>query len=312
MILFLYGQNSYGIGQKLNELARGYKAKNPSGLNFTVFDFAEKKPEVFFEAAKSDSLIPEKKLMILKNIFSAGIDQEKFLEFFKSRNLKEREDLILIITAFGEPEKNKLFEYLEKKPSQSQDFKSLKNYEIKNWIKRFAASLNVDFTNEAVDFLMANCGSDLWRLDNEIRKLADFSASGEKIKNVVSKSQAEDLIIPNADYKIFALTDALAKKDKKKALKTLHEALENGEKPTELLGLLAWQVRNLLRFKSNPEKPSELRLHPFVLEKTREAAKLFSIEELGAILSKIIDLDFALKTGSVNEKAALSILIAEL
>lgn len=350
MIIFLYGQDSYRINQKLNELIHGYKIKNPSGLNLIKLDLAENTLEDFFEAIKSSSLIPEKKLIILKNILSAKgplrqssseasetspkggkADPEALLNFFqpkadpplgdgtpgkplaeKSQNLNKRDDVILIIIASGEPNKSKLFEYLIKKPNQAQNFKLLKEYEIKSWARQFSDSLGIDLTGEALDFLISNCGIDLWQLDSEIRKLADFSAKGGKIKGVVSKSQVEELMIPSVNYKIFELTDALAKRDKKRALGALFRALDNGEKPTELLGILAWQIRNLLRFKLNPDKPSDLKLHPFVLEKTREAAKLFSIDELNAIFAKIIDLDLAFKTGDMNEKTALSLLIAEL
>lgn len=302
MIIFLYGQDSYRISQKLNELIQGYKAKNPSGLNLINLDLAENRLEDFFESIRSGSLIPEKKLIILKNI--QKVDSDELLEFFQPK----RDDIILIIVHFGNPLKNKLFEYLIKKPNQAQIFKLLKAYEIKSWAKQFSNSLGIDLTSEALDFLISNCGLDLWRLDSEMRKLADFSAG----EGVINKSQVEELTITSANYNAFRLTDALAKKNKKKALEALYIALDNGEKPTELLGLLAWQIRNLLRFKSNPDKSSDLKLHPFVLGKIRESAGLFSIDELSAILSKIIDLDLAFKTGGLNEKTALSLLIAEL
>jgi len=320
MIIFLYGQDSYRINQKLNELVHGYKAKNPSGLNLINLNLAENRLEDFFESVKSSSLIPEKKLIILKNIF--GAKSEALLKFFrpkagpplaeKSADLSKRDDVILIIVNFGDSDKGKLFEYLIEKPNQVQNFKLLKAYEVKPWAKQFSNSLGMDFTGEALDFLISSCGLNLWRLDCEIRKLADFSASGGKIRSIISKSQVEELTVPSANYKIFELTDALAKKNKKKALEALYVAFDNGEKPTELLGLLAWQIRNLLRFKLNPGRPSDLKLHPFVLEKIKESARLFSVDELNAILSKIIDLDLAFKTGGLNEKTALSLLIAEL
>ncbi len=305
MIIFLYGKDSYRINQKIKEIIKGYEAKNPSGLNLINLDLTENRLEDFFESARSSSLIPEKKLIILKNAFKA--DSEALLKFLKSQNLNKRDDVILLIIAFSDFDKNELFEYLIKKPNQVQNFKPLKAYEVKSWAKQFSNSLGIDLTGEALDFLISNCGLDLWRLDCEIRKLADF-----KIKGVVSRSQVEELAVPSADYNIFRLTDALAKKNKKKALEALYAALDNGEKPTELLGLLAWQVRNLLRFKSNPDKSSDLKLHPFVLEKIKESARFFSVDELSAILSKIIDLDLAFKTGDLNEKTALSLLISEL
>lgn len=308
MIVFLYGQDSYRINQKLQEIVNGYKAKNPSGLNLIKLDFLENKLEDFFEAVKSDSLIPEKKLIILKNVSKA--EPEPFLEFLKSRNFNERDDVILVVLEVrppvgGRTSETKLFDYLAKKPNQVQKFELLKEYEIKNWVRKSLNAASVEIASDALDFFITSCGRDLWRLDNEVKKIIDF-----RVKGVISKSQVEDLVISSVEHNIFELTDALAKKNKKRALLALFKALDDGEKPTELLGLMAWQVRNLLRFKTSA-KLSELKLHPFVLEKTKEAAKFFSVDELNAILSKIINLDLAFKTSDIDAKSALSLLISE-
>ncbi len=324
MIIFLYGQDSYRIGQKLTEIVSSYKAKNPSGLNFIKLDFTQNSFDDFVRAIKSDSLIPERKLIIIKNIFSAKggsisggkSDPNAVLEFLqpkagpplaeKSTNLNKSDDVILVIIHFGNPLKSKLFEYLTGEPNQAQNFKPLKDYEIKNWIKKFAGSLNIEFAGDALNYMASNSGNDLWKLDGEIEKIAAY-----KIKGVVIKSQVEELVIPNAAYNVFELTDALAKKNKKKAILAVDRALDNGEKPVEILGLLAWQVRNLLRFKYALRFP-DLNLHPFVLEKLKETARFFSREELVLAISKIIDLDLKIKTGDINEKTALSLLISEL
>lgn len=305
MIIFLYGEDSFRIGRKTKEIIKGYEAKNPSGLNLAEFDFMENQLDDFFDSAKSSSIIPEKKLIILRNINK--VNSETLLQFLKKQNFGDRDDIILLVLSLIDSTHDELFKYLTKKPSQSQNFRPFKEYEVKTWIRQSADSLGVDLTSEAVDFLVAFCGVDLWRLDCEIKKLADY-----KIKGVISKSQIEELVAPGANYKIFELTDAIAKKDKKRALEALYKALDSDEKPTELLGLLAWQMRNILRLKSNPEKSSSLKLHPFVLGKATAAAKLFSIEELNIFLSKIISLDLAFKTGSRDERTELSLLIAEL
>lgn len=305
MIIFLYGQDSYRIGQKLKIIVEGYKAKNQSGFNLAHFDLSENKIEDFFESVKSISFIKEKKLIIAKNIFNDKSQSESILKFLKNQNANQNEDIIVFVH-FGDSLKNKLFDYLTKKPNQSQNFKQLNRYETKDWAKKFLNSFEIEFTGEALDYLISNCDCDLWRLDSEIKKLADF-----KIKGVISKSQVEELVIQNQAHNIFELTDSLLKKNKKRALLALHKAISGGEKPTELLGLLAWQVRNLLRFKTSVE-PAQLKLHPFVLGKLKESAKIFSIEELNAFLSKIIDLDLAFKTTDINEKTALSLLISEM
>lgn len=302
MIIFLYGADSYGISQKLNELLNQYRIKNPIGLNFTSLDFFESSSlEDLKDNLGNTSLIPEKKLIILKNIEKS--DFLKLLEIIKSQNINKRDDIILVIVSFG-VFKNELFEYLIKKPNQSQNFKLLKYYEIKNWTRKLLNSFNTEITGEALDFLLSNCGSDRWRLEYEIRKIACF-----QIKGIIGKTQIEDLVIVNKNHNIFELTDALANKNKRKALSTLHRIIENNEKPTEILGMIAWQIRNIMQFKLNSQS---LKVHPFVFGKLKESAPLFSIEELKVILLKIIDLDLDFKTKDINQKTALSLLIAEL
>lgn len=305
MIIFLYGQDSYRINQKLQEIVNGYKAKNPSGFNFFSYDLSEDFFKELKEKLSNSSLIPEKKLIVLKNIFKTNA--EAVLEIFRSQNISKRDDIIIIAISFSNTDGSELFRYLIKKPNQFQNFKPLKEYEVKNYAKKLLSLSNVDLTGEALDFLIFNCGYNLWLIDSEIKKLANFSS---KVGNsVISKSQAEELMISNVNHNIFELTDALAKKNKKKALLALYKVLENGENPTELLGLLAWQVRNILNFKTSP---GSLKLHPFVLSKVKESAVLFSTDELSKILLKIIDLDLAFKTSRLNEKTALSLLLSEL
>lgn len=302
MIIFLYGEDSYRISQKLQEIINGYKKKNPSGLNFFSYDLSGDSLKELKDKLTNTSLIPEKKLIVLKNVLK--INPEVTLEIFRSQNISKRDDIIIIAISFSNTDGGELSNYLMKKPNQTQNFKLLKEYEVKNYAKKLLSLSTVDLTGEALDFLISNCGYNLWLIDSEIKKLANF-----KVDGVISKSQVEELLIPNPKHNIFELTDALGRKNKEGALIALYKTLENGENPTELLGLLAWQVRNILNFKVSPDS---LKLHPFVLAKVKESAGLFSTDELNKILLKIINLDFAFKTSQLNEKTAFSFLISEL
>ncbi len=306
MIIFLYGEDSYRIGQKLNELASAYRSKNQSGLNLVNLNLAEDNIENLAENLKSDSLILEKKLVLLKNVF--GADEERTLDLLKKNKIAEREDTILIATSFKTPSgKSNLFQFLIKKPNRVSKYSPLGGSELKNWVRDFAGALGVVLAGETMDFLILNCGSDLWRLSGEIRKLADY-----KIKGVLNKTEAEKLINADLTAGVFDLSDALGRKDKKAAVEALFKVLDNGEAPAEIIGLLAWQARNLLRFKSSPERAFDLNLHPFVLQKVRAAARMHSPEELVKFLKGLINLDLALKTGKTDAKTALTLLIAEI
>ena len=103
--------------------------------------------------------------------------------------------------------------------------------------------------------------------------------------------QAEDvdlLVKSKIDTDIFKTVDALARGDKKTALKMLHDHLESGEDPFYLLSMYFYQFRNLGKSESRwPKKiclsaeiASRLKMHPFVARKSLDQARNFSWEKL--------------------------------
>ncbi len=208
MIVFLYGQDSYLINQKLKELVDGYKAKNASALNLISFDFTESGLEDLEMSLKSESLIPEKKLIMVKNILKAG--EEKAASLLESYNLPASREIIFIAIHWdGAPAKNELFQYLIKKPNLSSEFKPLSGALLRKWLSEFAASHGIDLDGEALDYLVVNVGSDLWRQSREIQKIADY-----KIKGIVRLSDVQNLVSQKTAINIFDLTDAIGNKNK--------------------------------------------------------------------------------------------------
>ncbi len=296
MIIFLYGQDSYRINQKLKELVEGYKAKNPSALNLISLDFIENGLEDLEMNLKSESLILEKKLIVVKNILKAG--EEKAAALLESYRLSASQGIIFIAVHFDEgAAQNKFFQYLAKKPNLSSEFKPLSGAQLKSWLIDSAKSRGIDFDGEALDYMVANIGSDLWRQSREIQKMADY-----KLRGVVRLADVQNLISQKTAINIFDLTDAIGDKNKKKALMLWHKAQDQGEQAPELLGLLAWHVRNLLKVKVSYPRFQSLGLHPYVLGKTVRQARSFEVNDLKLILKKIGELDLALKTSDTSSK----------
>lgn len=306
MIVFLYGQDSYRINEKLKELVNGYKAKNPSGLNLVSLDFTESGLEDLEMNLKSESLIPEKKLIMVKNILKTS--EEKAAALLESYSLPANQGIIFIAVHFDEgAAKNKLFQNLIKKPNLSSEFKPLSGAQLKSWLIDFAKSCDISFDGEALDYLINNIGGDLWRQAQEIKKLADY-----KVKGIVRLADIQNLVNQKTGINVFDLTDAIGAQNKKKALLLWHKALEAGEEPVELLGLLAWHLRNLLKVKSAGADIKSLGLHPYVLEKTSRQAGFFQMGNLKLMLKKIGELDLALKTSDADTKVGFLELISKL
>jgi DNA polymerase-3 subunit delta len=140
-------------------------------------------------------------------------------------------------------------------------------------------------------------------VENEIMKLVSYS------KNI-SEKNIDLLIHPNHETNIFDTVDAIAVKDKKKAINLIKNHVEKGESAIYILAMIASQIRNILSVKSGGA--GQLGMHPFVFRKTTYQAKNFSLEELKNIYSRITQLDSEIKVGKIDQSIALDVLISEI
>ena len=314
MLIFLYGQDTYRSRQKLNEIIERYKKIHKSGLSLIFFDFKEDSFEDFRDAFKSFSMFKEKKLMVLKNLFFNSKIENDFLK--NLREISRPKEIILIYEE--EIDENTPLAKELKKEAKFQKFNLLEGIFLKNWVKREFQKYSARIEPEALNLLLDFVGNDLWQMENEIKKLVNYSP-GKEIK----RKDIELLVKPKIETDIFKTIDAIAAKNKRKALFLMKEHLEKGDSPAYLLAMINFQFRNLLIIKSSELRrelytndmrilSEKLKMHPYVIRKAIQQSKKFSLEELKKIYQKIFQVDLGIKTGKIDPETALDLLIAEI
>lgn len=310
MIIFLYGPDTYRSSQKLNEIIGCYKKIHKSGLNLKYFDFKKDSFEDFRDAFKSRSMFAEKKLMILRNVFSNSNLEEKFEEWVEK--LFQSKEVIVFYEEKVD-EKKSLFKVL-KKYAKCQSFKLLKEKNLKNWVRREFKKYSTKIDGAALSLLLEFVGNNLWQMANEIKKLVNY-----KNKNKIEIKDIKTLVRPKIETDIFKTIDAIATKNKKRALLFIKKHLEKGDSPSYILAMINFQFRNLLiirdlidRGKSPSAILREANLHPFVIKKTYPLAKKFKLEELKKIHQRIFEADLGAKTGKIDPEAALEMLTVDI
>lgn len=307
MIIFLYGEDTYRMKEKVKEIIEHYKKIHKTGLNLKYFNnFTD-----FKDSLKQTSMFKEKKLIIINNIFLNPEFKEKFLE--NKGDFLKTDDIILLCQEDNISKNDSLFKFL-KKNAKCQEFELLSNYKLKNWIKKEFEKYNGKISSQGLEKLIEYVSNDLWRMSNEIKKLASFS-------KVVEEKDIELLIRSRIETDIFKTIDAIAEKNKKQALKLLHKHLEKGDSPLYLLSMINYQFRNLLVIKSRCSSinevrinslSKELKIHPFVVRKSLWQIKRFTFEELKKIYQKIFEVDLNIKTGRIEPEIGLDLLITEI
>ncbi|MBI5651105.1 MAG: DNA polymerase III subunit delta [Chloroflexi bacterium] len=210
---------------------------------------------------------------------------------------------------------NPIFKHAESdKNATVKEFSAPDLKNLAAWIRARVKSKNAEIEPEAVGELSAHLGNDLRLLDNEIEKLITFRAHapirGQDVRALVASVREAD---------IFALVDAIGKRDTRLALKLLHEHISQNAAPQYLLTMIVRQFRMLLQMKDLATRKQtvdvareQLRLHPFVAQKTWQQAMNFTLPQLEAIYHKLLDADLAMKTSRSEPVATLDVLLVEL
>ena len=298
MIYIFSGEDTYRMREKIQDLVGEYKKENGSGINLRFLDgkkmeFEELKNEVF-----GLSFFSERKLIIIEDAFL----NKKFKEDFKTKGKDFLEtDNIIVFFQQGKVLKSDILYAFLRKKSEVQEFDLLKEADLRKWaldsIKKFGGEID----SSSLDLLLQYVGNDLWRLNNEIQKLISFDKR-------ITKENVDRLINSQFQLNIFNTIDAIAEKDKSRAIRLIKEHERKGESIFGILAMIANQFKNMMIVKSAPDY-RKTSLHPFVARKSYYQSQKFSMEDLKRVYQEIMMIDMRLKTGGQDESIALETLI---
>lgn len=318
MILFFYGEDNYRLKQKIKALKEKFISASLGDTNLSVLDG---KIAPFDEIVRQILAMPflaRSRLIIIDNLIKEGKPEvrEKIVEFLP----KIPSSSVVVFVEEGMPDKRtSLFKKLNQPPKgvpsgpkTSQEFKLLDDIQLRRWIKKEVDGRGGVIAPEAIDKLIEYVGNDLWRQSNELDKLKSYN------KKITSEN-IELLVKPQVESNIFDLVDAIGQKNFKKATQELQKLLDNGENELYILSMIVYQYRNLLILKDLYERGEKNKwviakkseLHPFVVQKTLAQLGNFTIESLKKSYATLLDFDVAIKTGKMESKTALNLLIAK-
>jgi DNA polymerase III delta subunit len=153
MFIFLFGEDTYRLQKKLDEIQDKYKKIHKNELNLKRIDISQKEFKEFIDELFQCSMFVKRKLFLLENLFSNEKFQKDFLKEIKK--IAKSEDVIVIFEKNKIPKKNKLFLAL-KKYAECQEFKSLGDVELRRWIENEFKKQGIRISYEAINRFMAN------------------------------------------------------------------------------------------------------------------------------------------------------------
>lgn len=183
------------------------------------------------------------------------------------------------------------------------------------WLQERARRQGKLLTSEAQLLLLNLQGAELLRLAQEMDKLCLFVGERRRI-------ETEDVVAAVGEARvrgIFELTAQIGRRDMGGALTCLRRLLEAGEEPLQILGMLARQVRLLLKAKellTESASPAEISRTlgvsmPFLPELI-EGAKVSPLAQLERGLARLLKLDGDLKSWRKGQPLHFELAIIDL
>lgn len=168
---------------------------------------------------------------------------------------------------------------------------------------------------DAIARIVWLAGGDLRLLDSEINKLALYAGERE-----VSQADVDAMVGEAREASIFAAIDAVLEGRPGVALRLMYNLLEGGTSVSSIISMLSRQTRlvllaGTLRAGNVPTQEIGSRIgvtNRYALEKTLRQASRFNRHYLAQAHRRLLDADMDIKTGKLNERLALEILVGRL
>ena len=130
----------------------------------------------------------------------------------------------------------------------------------------------------------------------------------EKVAERVQEFVLGKEIKKKDEFNIFALTDAIGRRDRKKAWVLLQGAVSSGVSPENIHGTIFWGVKSML-LASGAKTAKEAGLNPFVFSKSAGFTRNFKSGELENISSRLVSIYHEARRGGTELSVALEMFV---
>ena len=213
----------------------------------------------------------------------------------------------------------RLAEAVKARGGRIEEHSAPRRGELRAWITSHAARIGLKIEVRAAHVLAERIGGQIWETDvergemtrianSELRKLATFAGD-----RAIIVDDVELLTADTRPASVFAITNAIDRREPAAAAEALRRALAEGQPGLRILASLAGRVSDLIVARdlvASKAAPNEIarrvaRGNARVAERLVEAARRYRGEELDAMLIGLFEADLAIKTNVMDEEPAL-------
>ena len=304
----LYGEEAYLKKQYKDKLT---KAILPEGdtVNYAYYEGKGIQPGELIDLAETMPFFAERRLIVVENSGFFKNASPELADYI--RTMPETACFLFVENEVDK--RGKLYKAVKEKGRIAemgrQDEKTLLY-----WIAGNVKKEERQIKESTARYLISLVGTDMENLEKEMEKLFSYTLG----KSEITIQDIDDICTSQVTNQIFAMVEAVAAKQQKKALDYYYDLLALKEPPMRILYLLSRQFKLLMEVRDLAGKGFDksqiaktVGLHPFVVGKYMQQCRDFSETELRSILEDAADTEEMVKTGRLNDMMSVELFIVK-
>ena len=290
-VYFLMGEEPYYIDLISDFIQNNVLGEAEKEFDQTILYGKDVEISTVINAAKRYPMMGQQQVLIVKEAQLIK-NWDDLVHYFKN---PQNSTILVFCYKYGTPDKRKKWFVDLEKIAIIFESSKLRDYEIGNWITKYAKSKNVAIEDKAVAMLSEYLGTDLSKIAHELEKLVITKPAN---MSSITPDLIEKNIGISKDFNVFELQAALINRDVLKANRIIRYFAEN-KKANPLVLVLSQLFKffsDLMIFHYLPDKSqgpaaSELKINPYFVKDFQKASQVFGAWKTMNIITYIRETD---------------------
>lgn len=277
-------------------------------LNFTAFDGEKYKGAALADITSALEVFPfmsECRVVKVTEFYPTEQEYEKYLKpLFE--NFPETA-LLMIVNS----QTKKGCDLKRKKCVTYFDCNKADRETVARWAYLTMKRAGVSSSAEACEAIADYCVTDMARVSREVEKLIEWGKGA-----LITKADVDELVYKDADYRIYQMTNAVARGDYAAFTEICRDLLSKGYDANAVIASLINYFKNLLTVLASDAPRDEiaamLKMKDYALAKTAQQAKAMGQKRLTGLINSLYDLAASAKGGLITSSGALESAFAQI
>lgn len=186
---------------------------------------------------------------------------------------------------------------------------------LMRWILGILKKEQKNITRFTMELFLEKTGTDMNQISMELEKLLSYTMG----KEIITAEDVEAICTSQTVNQIFEMISAMAAKNQRKALDLYYDLLALKEAPMRILYLIARQFNQIMLISELNSQgmgreaiAQKLGIQSFIVRNGIQYARAFSGEQLRYAVETAVQTETDVKTGKLDEKLAVELLIVEM